>query len=72
MIFPEYFLTSGLEIPSVNDCPRLYVLLFIVVVIPVNDVSIFKVIDPPKIVTDPPDAGDAVCGWFLPSDSQLS
>jgi hypothetical protein len=59
-MFPEYFSTSGFDTPLVNGCPRLYVLLFIVVVIPVKLVSIPRVTDPPRILTDPPDAGDAV------------
>ena len=42
MMFPEYFLASGAAIPLTKDCPRLYVLLFITVEIPLNTVSIPK------------------------------
>ena len=55
MILPEYFLDSGFATPIVNSCPRLYVLLFITVLIPENEVVICNVADPPTISTDPPE-----------------
>ena len=46
IIFPEYFLTSGFDTPLVNVWPRKYVLLFIEVDRPLNDVWIARVFDP--------------------------
>ena len=60
IISPEYFLTSGGATPNVNVCPRLYVLLFITVVIPVKEVSIPKSTEPPKIIKLPQVGGLAV------------
>ena len=55
-MLPEYCFDSGCATPRTNSCPRLYVLLFIMVVIPENDVPICKVADPPKISTLPSNA----------------
>ena len=54
MILPEYFLDSGFATPIVNSCPRLYVLLFITVLIPENEVLICNVADPPTMFKLPP------------------
>ena len=72
IISPDFTLYSAEEIPETKFKPNWYILLFIVVVIPVNPVSIDKagpMIELQLIVTPYPETGVDVKGIILNPDS---